>query len=546
MKRIAFATCVVGAALATIGLGSGAASASTGRTLCVGGRAGCYSAIQPAVNAAHDGDTVLIAPGTYAGGITVDADVAIIGAGAGSTVIKGGGPVLTIAAGGAELPRTVSIAGVTITGGVVTSTTDTRLGLLPFVAQGGGVWIPGTATGIGATVTIRNSVITHNRSTPGATIAGGDPCPGGGMCPFAIGNGGGIADVGRLTLINTTVSDNVAGGGLASDANGGGIWTATNGGPGALTLINSTVTGNNASVSAPNGRFVEGGGIEVQDGEAFSVINSVVSNNTASVSNTYPGSVGMNADSGGIHTGGFGSATIENSRITGNVVTASDPQGQPGAEDAALAEGSSEFCVCGQTFALDNAVISGNRTSVVSASSENGQAVATVEVDSGATISNTAITGNSTSMTALAGSAAAFGSFLAFDGQAQPIVMRNSVISGNSVKASSFTGPASVEGAGIANTGLLELHGVQVANNTGTAVGHGGLAVGGGIWSGILFPDDGATPSLLLDNTIVTRNMLNASHGLTVQGGGVYTPGFAFTSTSSTIAHNVPDQCFGC
>ena len=62
----------------------------------------------------------------------------------------------------------------------------------------------------------------------------------------------------------------MAGGGLASDAGGGGIWTATNGGAGTLTLINSTVTGNTRDRSAPNGRFAEGGGIQVQDGEAFS------------------------------------------------------------------------------------------------------------------------------------------------------------------------------------------------------------------------------------------------------------------------------------
>ena len=105
---------------------------------------------------------MLIAPGTYAGGVTVDVSVAIVGAGARSTIIKGGGPVLTIGVAGAASEPTVSIAGVTITGGVATGD-----GRVTFVGVGGGgVYIPGSATGVGATVTIRNSVITGNRATP--------------------------------------------------------------------------------------------------------------------------------------------------------------------------------------------------------------------------------------------------------------------------------------------------------------------------------------------------------------------------------------------
>ena len=118
--------------------------------------------MQAAVDAAHDGDTIVIAPGTYAGGVTVDVSVAIVGAGAGSTIIKGGGPVLTIGVPHAAGEPTVSITGVTITGGVATGD-----GTVTFVGVGGGVYIPGSATGVGATVTIRNSLITGNRATPG-------------------------------------------------------------------------------------------------------------------------------------------------------------------------------------------------------------------------------------------------------------------------------------------------------------------------------------------------------------------------------------------
>ena len=125
--------------------------------------------------------------------------------------------------------------------------------------------------------------------------------------------------------------------------------------------------------------------------------------------------------------------------------------------------------------------------------------------------------------------------------------MKNSLIGGNSARASSGTGLASVQGAGLINAGLLELHGVVVSNNAGTAKGSSGFAEGGGIWNGQPFGPDGTpTPSLLLDHTAVVGNALSASAGLTVQGGGLFTDGFPVSLVKSLIAHNSPDQCFGC
>ena len=537
MKRIAIAACVVATVAAT------AADSAWGAAnkLCVSNKHACYSTLQAAVDAAHDGDTIVIAPGRFAGGVTVDVSVAIVGAGAGSTIIKGGGPVLTIGVFGAATEPTVSITGVTITGGVTTSA-PTPDGPIAFVAAGGGVYIPGSATGIGATVTIRNSLITGNRASPASTTDSGEPC-GSANCPFAQAVGGGIADVGRLTLINTTVRDNVAGGPLASDAMGGGIWTATNGGAGLLTLINSTVTGNSAAASAPNGRVAEGGGIEVQDGEAFTVIGSVVSNNTAALVSSYPSSVGINADSGGIHVGGGGSATIVGSRITGNVVSARDTAGSAVAYVSALGVGLSD-CVCGQTLVLKDSVISGNRSTALGG--DFALAASAVEVDGPATISNTVVSGNSISSTSLTGAALGGGALFTFNGEAQPIVIRNSVVSGNTLKASAPGGDASAGGAGINNGGSLELHNVLVAGNSAAATGQSGQADGGGIWNGMPFAPDGPAPLLVLDRTIVTRNALSAGPGLTAQGGGLFTPGFPVVQTSSAIAHNAPDDCFGC
>jgi hypothetical protein len=540
MKQIAIAICAVAALAATLAATAVDAKSQGARTLCVSSKPACYSKIQAAVDAAHDGDTIAIAQGRYAGGVTVDVSVAIVGAGANSTTIRGGGPVLTIGVAGASTEPTVSITGVTITGGVATSA-PTPTGPIAFVAVGGGVYIPGSAGGVGATVTIRNSVITGNRATPTSTVDSGEPC-GSANCPFAQAQGGGIADVGRLTLINTTVSGNVAGGALTSDASGGGIWTATNGGAGALTLINSTVTGNSAAVSAPNGRSAEGGGIHVQDGEAFSLTGSVVSNNTASLSSSYPSGVGMQADTGGIHIGGGGTAAIVTSRITGNTASANDPASEPAAFASALGVGFSE-CVCGQTLVLKDSVISRNRTTATGG--DFVLAASAVEIDTPATLSHTAITGNTISGTG-SGAVVAGGAFFAFDAEAQPIVMRDSVVSGNTVKGSSSTGPVGAGGAGINNGGSLELHNVLVSDNSAHASGQSGGAHGGGIWNGMPFAPDGPTPNLVLENTLVTRNVLSASAGLEVLGAGLYTVGFPITSTNSPIAHNAPDQCAGC
>jgi hypothetical protein len=299
-------------------------------------------------------------------------------------------------------------------------------------------------------------------------------------------------------------------------------------------------------VTAPNGRFAEGGGIAVQDGEALTITNSAISNNTASLSSSYPDGVHMNANTGGIHVGGFGSATIQGSRITGNVATATDPSGQPAAFDAALAVGLSEFCPCGQTLVLKDTVVSGNRTIVTGNGSADGDpSGGAVEVDGAATISNIAIIGNTTTVSSRAGAATALGTLLALNLDAKSIVMRNSVVGGNSVNASTPTGPATIVGAGILNGASLELHNVRVTNNSANASGTFGFVQGGGIWNGRPFPEVPA-PSLTLENTIVSRNSLSASPGLVVQGGGVFTPGFALSLTRSLIVRNAPDQCFGC
>jgi hypothetical protein len=111
----------VSAVLACVGVGS--AGAATVK-VCPSGCA--FSQIAPAMAAANPGDTIKVGAGTYDGGFTIDKSLQLVGAGAGSTIISGGGPVITIGVAGAPTEPTVTIEGVTVTGGVAGSPTTGR------------------------------------------------------------------------------------------------------------------------------------------------------------------------------------------------------------------------------------------------------------------------------------------------------------------------------------------------------------------------------------------------------------------------------------
>jgi nitrous oxidase accessory protein NosD len=78
-------------------------------TVCPSGCA--FNQIAPALAATNNGDTIAIAAGTYDGGFTIDKSLKLVGAGAGSTFISGGGPVVTIGEVFAASEPTVSITG---------------------------------------------------------------------------------------------------------------------------------------------------------------------------------------------------------------------------------------------------------------------------------------------------------------------------------------------------------------------------------------------------------------------------------------------------
>jgi hypothetical protein len=507
----------VSAVLACVGVGS--AGAATVK-VCPSGCA--FGQIAPAIAAASPGDTIQVAPGTYDGGFTIDKSVKLVGAGAGSTIIEGGGPVITIGVAGAATEPTVTIDGVTVTGGV------TLGNLSPNTARGGGIYFPRAAgPSTGATVTIRNSVIRDNRVAPSGAVDS-----------VASAGGGGISNDGTLTVDHTLVTGNLVdpASGLTSEADGGGILDRAFGN---LTLHDSVVTDNHTEVTPPNGQSVDSGGI-LHNGPLLTIDGSLISNNSAQLTSALPNSVETQADTGGIHIhgddncstpdSGCGVATIRDSTITGNSVTVSNSVG-----DAV------DFCggICDDgVLTLSGSLVANNHvTATVPAGSTACACADSGGIGSGGPWSITAsqITGNTVTASAPAGNAfAAAGG--GSEGNGLSDTISDSVVSGNALTATTTTGSAQVQGGGFSNFGaVLTIRDSTFDGNSGTASGPGSSAIGGGIWSG-----NGGTLTLLGDS--VTHNALTAS---SAHGGGLFTTN-PTTIKDTVIANNVPDQCVGC
>ena len=527
---------LVPAAAALSVLGAGPAFAAT-LDVCPSGCA--YAEIAPALAAAHDGDTIKIGAGTYDGGLTVDVSVELVGAGANSTIINGGGPVVTIGEFGASSEPTVSIDGVTITGGITRSSPEST----PFTGQegvfaaGGGVEIPPNADFCGgARVTITNSVITGNRVAPSDTAPVGPDGPSG-PCPFAFAGGGGIDSWGTLRLSNTTVSNNRVGSAsglstLASDATGGAITSFL----GPLRISGSVIHGNQASASAPNGRFAEGGALSVSGG-TVKLTNSSVTDNSGALAASLPNSVELLANGGGIHVSGdVSTVKIRNTTISGNSISMTNSVG-----DAEAFSGGIHVNL-GVDFTMSNSVVGHNSVSSSTLAGSSGNA----EGDSGAgellgTINNTRLTGNTVTASSAAGDATAFAGALIYFGS-----ITDSVISDNHVHASSPSGTVfAAGGALVVDEPGASLRNSELSANTVEANGASGSAQGGGILDAPITDGPPGGPLRLL-NTRVTGNTLSGSPGIALQGGGLFIQDNPLTLTHSVIANNSPDQCFGC
>lgn len=101
----------IGITMLVLLLAGGASSATL--TVCQGG---CdYTSIQTAINAASNGDTILVAAGIYNENVIVNKSVNLTGAGADVTIVKASGPDSNVFF--VSTQNGVNISGFTVTGG---------------------------------------------------------------------------------------------------------------------------------------------------------------------------------------------------------------------------------------------------------------------------------------------------------------------------------------------------------------------------------------------------------------------------------------------
>jgi hypothetical protein len=269
-------------------------------TLCQGTHAATrnvpqqYPTIQAAIQAASNGDTILVAPGTYHENISfmgkgivvastfiITSDTSLIR----STVIDGSSPIypdsascvrITSKSSATYADTTAMLTGFTIRGGTGTRWQDEH-NPGSWYREGGGLLIQYLSP------RIRFNHFTDNKavSTTNCVSAGGGAIRCGDGNPTITNNiidhnqglyGGGLVfNFSGATLKNNIISGNSGG----QDYGGGGIWAYGQEAHGKPRIIENNTIVNNASI-------LSGGGIRVWS-SSMTIINNIIWGNTASV-----------------------------------------------------------------------------------------------------------------------------------------------------------------------------------------------------------------------------------------------------------------------
>ncbi|NYT20374.1 MAG: PEGA domain-containing protein [Methanomicrobiales archaeon] len=240
--------------------------------------------IQAAVDAASDGDTIILKKGTYYENVVIDKSVTIIGFGPGTTVINGETGENVVEGGVINITKphllssgpTVTLIGMTITGG------DAH--------YGGGIFNDGGSLSL-SWISIQNNA---------ASLSGG-----------------GIYTMGGTVTMEggSVITDNTApvGGGMFND---GGILTMNSGSSitanmadigGGLVNIQGTVIMNNGSSITNNSATYDGGGI-------YSYYYSTITLNGGSIT----GNTAENGTGGGIYIDSTSTVNQVGGTVSGN------------------------------------------------------------------------------------------------------------------------------------------------------------------------------------------------------------------------------------
>jgi Right handed beta helix region/Dockerin type I domain len=374
--------------------------------------------------------------------------------------------------------------------GVFTVDSSVTASLTGLTISGGASGFGGVGGGIDnvGTLTVTDSTIDNN----GADLGGGGIFNSGTLTVtnstidnnFTATNGGGIDSTGTLTVTNCTISNN-----SPENNEGGGIYVA-----GMATVTNSTIAGNSAD---------DGGGIYVAG--TATVTNSTIDNNStennegggiyvagmATVTNSTIDNNGGANEGGGIYVAGMATvtnSTIDNNSTENNIGGGIYVAGMATVTDSTIDNNSAEDGGGGiynsGTLALTNSTIGNNHTFL------RGPGGGGIINFGTLTVTNSSIIDN--------GSGGQGGGIF----NTGTVTDTNSTIADNSAEF----------GGGIDNLGMLTVTNSTIANNT-ASVGGGGLVDFG---------------SSLLDNTLIA---LNTS--------GTGTPDDIAGTVSSASAYNL-------
>jgi hypothetical protein len=243
--------------------------------------------ISNAISVTVPGDSIFVAPATYHESLFIPFNLKIIGSGAKTTIVDGGGVNSQVAVVGSEPKAQVTLSQMTFRngagqedGGGIYNCFGTLM-VIDSIITGNKIRHGNGSFGYGAgiyncpssTLTLINTTISDNSAEVGGAI-----CNGGTLTIINStfnGNvarqhrGGGIANYGTLAITNSTFEGNSGGSsGLAGGILNGGLFQSS----GALAINNSTLSGN----AAGEGR---GGGIFNVKGSTVVLQNSIVANN---------------------------------------------------------------------------------------------------------------------------------------------------------------------------------------------------------------------------------------------------------------------------
>ena len=248
-----------------------------------------------AISLAVSGDSIIVAHAIYAENLTIGKNLTILGSGAATTIIDGGGTatVVTISNG-----THVTLSKMTIRNG--NASTVVVIDFTMRAIAGGGISNSGT-------LTLTNSTVSGN-SAPIPCIHSFLFCESHGGTAW----GGGIYNSGALIISNSIISGNQAGGycNATCSSFGGGIYNR-----GTLLMIkNSTLTGNIADTACSTSISCAVG----VGGAFYTVGGTVTLNNSTVTANIADRCSGMCGGTGGAIVNGSGNLAVNNSTVSGN------------------------------------------------------------------------------------------------------------------------------------------------------------------------------------------------------------------------------------